>query len=61
MTFYLVRGENGGEPESYTFGLYKTEKDAMARIKSLREEGEDFEYMWYDELTVGEDVFLSNR
>lgn len=60
-TMFLVRGENGGEPESYVLGLYSSETAAQARIDEMTEEGEALEYMWFEELTVGLDVFNSNR
>ena len=56
-TFYLVRGENSGEPESFVFGLYATETDAQERVDSLEEE---YEYVWFDEVQVG-DLDLCNR
>lgn len=56
--FYLVRAENGGEPESYVFGLYDKEHKAQDRVTDLEDEG--FEYAWYDEVQVG-DLDLCNR
>lgn len=63
MKVYLVRGENGGEPESYVFGVYKTEKEAKARVKFIETDEDEggFEYVWYDEMTLGEDVMNCNR
>jgi hypothetical protein len=63
MKVYLVRGENGGEPESYVFGVYKTLKEAKDRVTFISEDEDEggYEYVWYDEMTLGEDVFNSNR
>lgn len=63
MKVYLVRGENGGEPESYVFGVYATEAEAEARVKfmSTDEDEGGYEYVWYDEMTVGEHTFQCNR
>ncbi len=63
MKVYLVRGENGGEPESYVFGVYKTEKEAKARVMFIEEDEDEggFEYVWYEEMTLGKDTFNSNR
>lgn len=62
MKLYMVRGENGGEPESYVFGIYQTLKEAKNRIKFI-ETDEDYglEYVWYDVVTVGKDIMLANR
>ena len=57
-TFYLVRAENSGEPESYVFGLYVTETEAQERVDSIENEG--FEYAWFDEVQLG-DLDLCNR
>ena len=57
-TFYLVRGENRGEPESFVFGLYTTADRADERVAEIEEEG--YEYVWYDEVQVG-DLDLCNR
>lgn len=66
-TVYIVRGENGGEPESFTLGAYATEAEAKARLTQL-ETGVDeygdpqgFEFMWIDELKLGQPCFVGNR
>lgn len=56
-TLYLVRYENGGEPESYIGGLYDNQQDAEVRCTSLEE---DYDYVWYDEVKLG-DLNLCNR
>lgn len=62
MKVYLVRGDNGYEPESYVLGVYATEKEAKARVKDIeKSDDEVLEHVWYDEVTVGEKIFLSNR
>lgn len=58
QSLFLVRGENGGEPESYVFGLYKDEQQAQDRVKDIEDEG--YEYVWYDEIQLG-DLDLCNR
>jgi hypothetical protein len=56
-TLYLVRYENGGEPESYVGGLYDNQQDAEVRCNVLEE---DYDYVWYDEVKLG-DLKLCNR
>jgi hypothetical protein len=62
-TVYLVRGENGGEPESYVFGVYATQKEAEARASFIENDEDEggFEFVWVESLTVGQDVMNSNR
>lgn len=61
MTFvYIARGENHGEPESYTLGAYATRKEAEDRINKM-DEDEGLEYMWVDKVRLGKACFLSNR
>lgn len=58
---YVARGENRGEPESYTLGAYATQAEAKARLKSLIAEDEGLECMWVDKMELGKALFLSNR
>jgi hypothetical protein len=57
-TLYLVRYENSGEPESFVGGLYDNEQDAENRCQVIEAEG--YEYVWYDEVQLG-DLDLCNR
>jgi hypothetical protein len=62
MKVFLVRGENGSEPESFVLGVYKTEKEAKARVRAIeKSDDEALEYVWYDEMTLGENAFIANR
>lgn len=63
MKVYLVRGENGGEPESYVFGVYKTLKEAKARVKFIKTDEDEggYKYVWYEEMALGENVCNANR
>lgn len=56
-TFYLVRYENSGEPESYIGGLYDNKQDAEVRCNAL---GAHYYYVWFDEVQLG-DLDLCNR
>lgn len=58
---YIARGENRGEPESYTLGAYATQAQAKARIKEMRAADEGLQVMWVDKMEIGKDLFLSNR
>ena len=58
---YVARGENRGEPESYTLGAYATLKEANARLKALIAEDTDIEVLWVDKMKIGEDLLISNR
>jgi hypothetical protein len=63
MKLFLVRGENGGEPESYVFGVYATIAEAEARVKFISEDEDEggYEYVWYEDMIIGEDVVNCNR
>jgi hypothetical protein len=61
VSVFIVRAQNGKEPESYLCGVYPTKKLAVARCKIAELE---FEYAWYDEVKVGPngaDCLFSNR
>lgn len=58
---YIARGENRGEPESYTLGAYATQAQAKARIKEMRAADEGLQVMWVDKMEIGKALFLSNR
>ena len=62
ISFYVVRAEYDGMPESYLAGVYPTEKMAQARCDELESEG--YDVVWYDEVLMGPegaDCMFSNR
>lgn len=60
MKLFVVRGENGGEPESYLLGVYATEDEAEARVQEIYDEDE-LELAWIEDVELGVSTFLSNR
>jgi len=51
---FIVRGENGGCPESFIYGVYPTAELAAARVEFLEtDEDYEMEYAWFDEIKVG--------
>jgi hypothetical protein len=58
-TFYLVRYENSGCPESWVGGLYSSKELAQDRVRLLELSG-DYEEVWYDEIGLG-DFDICNR
>ena len=55
---WIVAGDNGmGNSGNAVFGLYPTEAQAKARIKQLKKDEAGCEYMYYDQVEVGDFCF----
>lgn len=55
---WIVAGDNGcGNSGNTVFGLYLTKEQAVARVKQLKDDDAGCEYMYYDEVQLGDFKF----
>lgn len=70
MKLFVVRGQNLGEPESYLLGVYDNATDAYSRQAEVQYEEDashthipdiSLDYVWIDEVKLGQSVCEANR